>query len=491
MSTNDPQQQSMIREAMKAIAERRPGRTKLVYDKSKRTIVAVAQGAQVPKALDITAEDADMFAVISLSTAWLRENITRMSGEKLPISFGSWDKGDAFTQHGLGALSADSIARGSVALGNASSFAGDHSVSVAIAKVVDFRGVERCTFLAPDGGRYLVKAWRKEGDREEILEVHLVDVLPALDERRKGLLESIALAGSTVLCIGLGTGGAHVAIELAKCGVGTFILVDPDRLSVGNVVRHPGGLSQVGRRKVNVVRDLLLEKNPDVRVSTHPIATSVESAVQMAALFQAADIVVCGTDNRPSKLIVNQLSVDAKVNTIYGGAFRRAYGGQILRVRPGNSPCYECFVSAMPEEASDVEIASDEAAAEVAYSDRPVAVEPGLSLDVLPIANMVAKLALLELIKEKSSTLNVLQRDFDAAWYFWINRPEAGTKYSSWPALSESIDDMTIHRWYAVDLPRDENCPACGEFISAVAAEHGIDRQSLAQIQVPSKPLPF
>ncbi len=67
MGTNDPQQQSMIREAMKSIAERRPGRTKLVYDKTKRTIVAVAEGTAIPTALNITAEDADMFAVLSLS----------------------------------------------------------------------------------------------------------------------------------------------------------------------------------------------------------------------------------------------------------------------------------------------------------------------------------------------------------------------------------------------------------------------------------------
>src|SRR5258708_35581194 len=114
MSTNDPQQQSMIREAMKAIAERRPGRTKLVYDKTKRTIVAVAQGAQIPKALDITAEDADMFAVVSLSTAWLRENFSRLSGVKLSVSLSSWDKGDAFTHGVLVALSSESISEGSV-----------------------------------------------------------------------------------------------------------------------------------------------------------------------------------------------------------------------------------------------------------------------------------------------------------------------------------------------------------------------------------------
>lgn len=60
-TTRNPEQQQMIREAMQAIADRRPGRTKLVYDKTRRTIVAVPAGAQPSQGLNITAEDADMF----------------------------------------------------------------------------------------------------------------------------------------------------------------------------------------------------------------------------------------------------------------------------------------------------------------------------------------------------------------------------------------------------------------------------------------------
>jgi len=50
--------------------------------------------------------------------------------------------------------------------------------------------------------------------------------------------------------------------------------------------------------------------------------------------------------------------VDAGVVAIYGGAFRRAYGGQVLRVRPRHSPCHECFIDAMPEESADLEIST-------------------------------------------------------------------------------------------------------------------------------------
>jgi hypothetical protein len=136
----------------------------------------------------------------------------------------------------------------------------------------------------------------------------------------------------------------------------------------------------------------------------------------------------------------------------------------------------------MPDAASDVEISTSADAADIAYSDRPVVVEPGLSLDVLPIANMLAKLALLDLVADKESSLAMLKRDFDAPWYFWLNRPEPGTQYASWPPLSESSDEMTIHRWYGIYFDRDPECPACGNFLGALAGHYGIDLGSLEDL---------
>ena len=166
---------------------------------------------------------------------------------------------------------------------------------------------------------------------------------------------------------------------------------------------------------------------------------------------------------------------------VYGGAFRRAYGGQVLRVRPKRSPCHQCFISNMPDQASDVEISTASDAEGIAYSDQPVAVEPGLSLDVLPIANMLTKLALLELLADKDSSLNILKRDFDAPWYLWLNRPEPGTSYADWPPLSESSDEMTIHRWYGIYFERDAECPACGDFLAALASTYSLDLASMSE----------
>jgi len=464
---------------MQAIAQRKPGKTKLVYDKTKRTIVAVTEGSQVPRALNITAEDADMFAVTTVSSMWLRQNWPRLiAGDSVNCRFSSWDGGDALTQNDLGPLPSASVLDGIIRIEGRGPSSGDEVLRI------DLRPIEKVAatdsdFIAPDGSAY-----RAFGSHQgESVSAVFADVQPELATRRSGILESTILTDKSVLFIGLGTGGAHAALELAKCGVGHFALVDRDRLSVGNVVRHPGGISQVGRYKVNVVRDLILEKNPDAKVSVYPRDLNSSTTEELKQLVAQADVVVCGTDNRPSKLLVNQLCIDANVPSIYGGAFRRAFGGQVLRVRPRVSPCHQCFVAAMPDEASDVEISSASDANDVAYSDRPVAVEPGLSLDVLPIANMVAKLTLAELLRDKATTLRILERDYDAPWYLWLNRPEPDTPYSDWPPLSESSDEMTINRWYGIYFDRDTQCPACGEFLSSLAANYGL---SLDNVAIPS-----
>jgi len=484
--TNDSQQQQMIREAMKAIAERRPGRSKLVYDKTKRTIVAVTEGAQTPRALNITADDADMFAVATLSAQWLTDHWgTVLRDGMLPVRFSSWDEGDALTQIELGPLPAPSVVEGIVRLGQGSAAPKGSALQFIL---LPGKGPisDDSTFVAPDGSVHHAQGRRNINGKEESLDTDFVDLQPELAIRRSALLETNILRDKTVLLVGLGTGGGHAAVELAKCGVGRFDLIDADRLTVGNVVRHPGGLSQVGRLKVNVMRDMIYDKNPDAQVTVHPFQVTAENLETIRPLIARADVIICGTDNRPSKLLINRLCIEENNVALYGGAFRRAYGGQVLRVRPKTSPCHECFVAAMPEESTDEEISSQEAADAVAYSDRPVAVEPGLSLDVLPIANMLTKLALIELVADTSSTLKILKADYAAPWYLWLNRPEPGTRYADWPALSDSIDEMTINRWYGIDLARDSDCPVCGGFMESIAASYGLDPKNFGNL--PSLP---
>lgn len=414
--------------------------------------------------------------MITLSAQWLRSHWDQLaSGSSLQIDFSSWDDGDALTHTALGIYRSDKQITGRVVLEKFRDIQSEDDLTVALIQH-DSIGTSD-TLTAPDGTSYRAVAMDDGGTLRSVRPVRIVDVARAVAERRVGLIESDVLSDARVTIVGLGTGGIHIALELAKAGVGTFSLVDSDRMDVGNVARHQAGLSQVGRLKVLTARDLLLEKNPDVRVATHDFAVGQDQETDaiFLDLVRESELVICATDGRASKLFVNRMCLQVGTSVLFGGAFRRAYGGQVLYVQPGQTPCFQCFVMAMPELEGDEEIASEADAEGVAYSDRPITPEPGLSLDVAPISLMMAKIALDDLLAGRPTTLPSLRQDFAAPWFLWINRPEAETRYSDLPPLSDSSDEMTILRWYGVHLEAEPTCPACGDFEGARSPERSVE----------------
>ena len=410
--------------------------------------------------------------MITITTEFLDKNWRNLVYNRMmPVSLSEWDEGDAYTEISIGMLPSQKIVFGSIVFGEDQT--SGSQIIVRLHKMSDEQAPY--VYLSPDGGHYVVTAEKIINGSKENVEIKIVSISKDLASRRQGIIETDLLKNTSLLIIGLGTGGIHIVLELAKAGVGKFILLDPDRLEVGNISRHHAGISFIGRKKILAARDLILEKNPEAIIEVHPFKADDDHKKQLSVLIESADLTICATDNRQSKLLINALCVGANKAVILGGAFRRAYGGQVFRVLPGESACYHCFVLAYPDKESDQEISSEGDAQEIAYSDRPVSVEPGLSMDVVPIALMVCKLAVQELIKGKQSTLHVLDQDFGACWYLWINRPEPKTEYASLPPLSDSIDERTILRWYGVHFDKDEGCPTCGNFERALREKYNLD----------------
>jgi molybdopterin/thiamine biosynthesis adenylyltransferase len=293
-----------------------------------------------------------------------------------------------------------------------------------------------------------------------------VQVLPVREEifsRARGILETDVLAGKKVLIAGVGSGGSSIAVELAKAGVMHFFLMDHDRIEIGNVARHEAGVSDVGRYKTNVVAERIGEKNPYARVETFKKKVCPETMHMLHEIVREVDIIICATDNRDSRRLLNRHSIDGNKPCIFAGAFRRAHGGQIQFVRPRLSPCYQCFLMHLPDHDKDHEISSQEQARDISYSDRHAAIEPGLSSDISPISNMVVKLVIQELLKGTETTLASLNEDLVAPFFFWLNRRESGTQYEKLDPLEFNLSGIHILRWYGVNIERVPNCPVCGE----------------------------
>ncbi len=312
---------------------------------------------------------------------------------------------------------------------------------------------------------------RQEGWNE--VPVMVVPVREELFSRTRGLFETDALADECVLTVGQGSGGAPISFELGKLGV-RQILVDHDRLEVGNVVRHLGGLSDVGRYKTKLMAEKLRDKNPYAEIETHEIKIDWETEDVVRGLVGGSDLTICAVDDHVGRIVLNKVCVEQEKPLIIAGAFRRAYGGQILFIEPGRTPCYQCFIQAVPEKLSDREISSPEQAERYAYSDRPVPIEPGLSTDIAPISLMVVKLAIQYLLRDKPTTLRSLDEDLIAPWYLWINRRESGTDYEQLEPLEFNVDGLHVLRWYGIEMKRDPACPCCGDFLGEITRKEGL-----------------
>lgn len=166
---------------------------------------------------------------------------------------------------------------------------------------------------------------------------HLIMPEVGMDGQRR-------LKSARVLCIGAGGLGSPVGLYLAAAGVGTIGIVDFDTVDYSNLQRQIlHGTSDVGRSKLDSARDRLHDLNPEVRIETHEVALSSANAL---GLFAPYDIIVDGTDNFPTRYLVNDACVLLDKPNVYGSIFR--FEGQASVFATKDGPCYRCLYPEPP-----------------------------------------------------------------------------------------------------------------------------------------------
>ena len=152
------------------------------------------------------------------------------------------------------------------------------------------------------------------------------------------------LKAARVLSIGAGGLGSPVALYLAAAGVGTLGLVDFDVVDFTNLQRQIIHFtSDVGRPKLDSAKEKLAAINPFVKVLTFATKLSSENALKLFADF---DIIVDGTDNFPTRFLVNDACVFTGKPNVYGSIFR--FEGQASVFAAKNGPCYRCLYPEPP-----------------------------------------------------------------------------------------------------------------------------------------------
>jgi molybdopterin/thiamine biosynthesis adenylyltransferase/rhodanese-related sulfurtransferase/molybdopterin converting factor small subunit len=166
---------------------------------------------------------------------------------------------------------------------------------------------------------------------------HLIMPEVAMGGQRK-------LKAARVLLVGAGGLGSPLGLYLAAAGVGTLGLVDFDVVDVTNLQRQVlYGSSDVGRSKLDAGAERLRDVNPHVEIIPHEVRLTSENALR---ILEPYDVVVDGTDNFPTRYLVNDACVLLGKPNVYGSIFR--FEGQVSVFFAEKGPCYRCLFPEPP-----------------------------------------------------------------------------------------------------------------------------------------------
>ena len=223
-----------------------------------------------------------------------------------------------------------------------------------------------------------------------------------------------ALLDAKVLLLGAGGLGSPAALYLAAAGVGTIGIIDMDVVDESNLQRQIlHNLDRIGDRKVDSAKKTLTLLNPDIDVVTYDVRLGADNVLD---IIDGYDVIVDGTDNFPTRYLVNDASLLKRIPVVHGSIFR--FEGQATVFHPYVGPCYRCMVPEPPP-------------AELA----PSCAEAGV-LGVLPgIIGSIQAMEAIKLILGLGDSL-------------------AG-RILSYDSLEQSFRTFKVRR--------DPGCPACGE----------------------------
>ena len=168
--------------------------------------------------------------------------------------------------------------------------------------------------------------------------------------RRHLLLPEVGETGqqellqAKVLLLGAGGLGSPAALYLAAAGVGTLGIIDMDVVDASNLQRQIlHNMDRIGDRKVDSAKKTLTLLNPDVNVVTHDVRLGADNVM---AILAGYDIVVDGTDNFPTRFLVNDASVKLGIPVVHGSIFR--FEGMVTVFDPKTGPTYRDMVPEPP-----------------------------------------------------------------------------------------------------------------------------------------------
>ena len=216
--------------------------------------------------------------------------------------------------------------------------------SLAAAKLMKKKGYTNVFSMAKG-----VDGWKKAGyevvSDSELRPDQLTRYSRNIMLKEVGIEGQLQLLKAKVLLVGAGGLGCPAGLYLAAAGVGTIGIIDSDKVDLTNLQRQIlHGLADVGRPKTESAKEAIHRINPDVNVVTYQERLTPQNAVE---IFQEYDLIIDGSDNFPTKYLINDASFFTGKPYIYGGVFQFEGQASIFFPKEGG-PCLRCLFPEPP-----------------------------------------------------------------------------------------------------------------------------------------------
>lgn len=175
--------------------------------------------------------------------------------------------------------------------------------------------------------------------KDEILRYSRHLIMPEV-----GMEGQLKLKNASILLVGTGGLGAPLGMYLAAAGVGRIGLVDYDVVDFTNLHRQViHGTKDVGKKKLDSAAETIADINPNVQIDRYDVLLTSQNAMEICAPY---DLIIDGTDNFPTRYLVNDVCVLQKKPNVYGSIFR--FEGQATVFATDGGPCYRCLYPEPP-----------------------------------------------------------------------------------------------------------------------------------------------
>ena len=286
---------------------------------------------------------------------------------------------------------------------------------------------------------------------DQLLNVERYSLIQNVFSRNKGLLESKMMQDKCVIFVGVGSVCSLIALQLARSGLGRFVLVDTDIVDIHNICRHQCGFSDVGRFKVDAVADRIYDINPNAQITKFTTMIENVPEEQLASHLGENSVIVSGADSRRADSWASHLAYISNTPFVATGFWHRAFASETFYWIPNREmACYNCVLGRMESEKDEPQLyyTNQEDAQKLNF-------EPGLSVDI-EYGSTIGTKVILDILNRENENYTTRLLDQYGQYILTCNTNSAKIGGEKAELFEKPLISLSLK------MEKQEDCPDCG-----------------------------